>query len=78
MPFSQEELERRQVPMQLPEPLPGEVGMGQKAPEAPAAPTAPKQAAPRGDMPPQSGGKHDPSLEQLKNGQLSFRFDDPS
>lgn len=83
MPFSEEELERRQVPMQLPEPLPGEVGMGQQTPEAPAGDAAPKAApkkpAPGGEQPPQNGGEQpDPSLEQLKNGQLSFRFDDLS
>ena len=65
--------------MQLPEPLPGEVGMGQSDAEAstpatdavPAPKATPKKAVPGGEPP-------DPSLEQLKNGQLSFRFDDPS
>ena len=71
--------------MQLPEPLPGEVGIGQSdaeastpATDAPPAPKAtPKKAG--GKQPPQNDGEQpDPSLEQLKNGQLSFRFDDLS
>ena len=87
MPFSEEELERRQVPMQLPEPLPGEVGMSQSDAEAstpatdavPAPKATPKKAVPGGEQPPQNDGEPpDPSLEQLKNGQLSFRFDDLS
>ncbi len=85
MPFSEEEMEKRQVPMQLPDPLPGEVGMEQSAEPAPAGETAPPAAvpapppenAPAGEQPPQDD-RPDPSLEQLKNGQLSFRFDDLS
>lgn len=142
-PFTEEELLERQVPMQLPEPLPGEVGMGRAQPveaaadqggeqpgggvtaaqgvpapqqtdgvpaaemqrestaehaaeAAPEAPTAPQQEPAAGQTGEQPGGEAaaalqptavpsqpprpdgdqpDPSLEQLKNGQLSFRFD---
>ncbi len=105
-PFSEEELLRRQVPMTLPDPLPGEVGMGEAAPsEGEGTPTSqPEEEQPEAapaPQPPLSKGRwreapeglyeaspgHPPeapsespdlSLEQLKNGQLSFRFDELS
>ncbi len=123
-PFSEEELLERQVPMKLPEPLPGEVGtepvpadgdeaadgaaaVGSNAASAAAqtdaagaaavgsnaasdaahtdaagAAAVGSNAAPGAEKPAaaaeEDAGDPEPSLQQLKNGQLSFRFDELS